>query len=172
MKVRLVGSGEYTDMEPFLRLMESPALSEVVEVIDFLPHDEIPAQLAGSDALLLFQNGAEFYMQIPAKTFEYIRAGRPILAVSAEGATADIVRSVEGGRSVLPEDMESLKAAILEMLSMRGRNLERRPEELERFSRPGLTQSLARLLDGVAGLRSAPSEGSAGMLGGEGAKRS
>lgn len=155
VRVRLVGSGEYTDMAQFRRLMASPLLREMVEVVDFLPHGEIPAELAASHALLLFQNGDIFRMQVPAKTFEYIRAARPILAVAAPGATADLVVSVAGGRAVSPEDDAGIKAAILDLLSARGSSLRREDDELERFSRPGLTRRLAAMLDLVTRSRAA-----------------
>ena len=155
VRVRLVGSGEYTQMSRFHALMESPHLATMVEQVEFMPHGEIPAELAASHALLLFQNGEIFRMQVPAKTFEYIRAARPILAVAAPGATADLVESVAGGRSVLPADREGLREAILAFIAGRGETLRRSDEELARFSRPGLTRRLAELLDEVTRSRAA-----------------
>ncbi|MCP4545713.1 MAG: glycosyltransferase family 4 protein [bacterium] len=152
VRVRLVGSGEYTTMPAFRELMKSAALSRCVEVIDFVPHGEIPAHLEAAHALLLFQNSPHFRMQVPAKTFEYIRAGRPILTVSAPGATPDLVRSVKGGYAVAPEDQGGLRRAILEIVELPRQTLRRRPEELDRFSRAGLTRRLAGLLDGMIGL--------------------
>jgi glycosyltransferase involved in cell wall biosynthesis len=159
LRVRLVGSGEYTAMEPFARLMASPVLREIVEVIGFVPHDGIPAQLAASHCLLLFQNDPNFRMQVPAKTFEYLRAGRPILAVAARGATFDLVRSVAGGVAVEPEDADGLRRAILALVGDRGRAPARGAEELEPFTRPALTRRLAGLLDGLVGPRRAAQAG-------------
>jgi glycosyltransferase involved in cell wall biosynthesis len=154
VRVRLIGSGEYADMEQFHALMSSPTLQKVVEQVDFMPHGDIPVELASSHALLLFQNAPEFRMQVPAKTFEYIRAARPILAVAAPGATADLVASVNGGRTVLPGDDAGIRTAILELLAGRGEPFRRSDEELERFTRPGLTRRLAELLDRVSRSRS------------------
>jgi len=151
VRVRLVGSGDYTQLPQFAALMRSPALQAMVEVIDFLPHAEIPGELAASHALLLFQNGASFCMQVPAKTFEYIRAARPILAIAPAGATATLVASVDGGRAVAPDDAAGIAAAILALLAGRGRLPRRGPEELERFGRPGLARRLAQVLDAAAG---------------------
>lgn len=149
VRVRLIGSGEYCEMEQFHALMESPTLQKVVELVEFMPHGDIPAELASCHALLLFQNAELFRMQVPAKTFEYIRASRPILAVAARGATADLVASVAGGRTLLPDDDAGIRAAILELLAARGEPFHRSDEELERFTRPGLTRRLAELLDQV-----------------------
>ncbi len=155
VRVRLVGSGEYTQMAQFRALMSSPHLAKMVELVEFLPHGEIPAELAANHALLLFQNGEIFRMQVPAKTFEYIRAARPILAVAAPGATAELVDSVAGGRSVLPSDRKGLRAAILDLIEGRGETLHRSDDELARFSRPGLTRRLAELLDEITRSRAA-----------------
>ncbi len=153
VRVRLVGSGDYTGLPAFAALMQSPALQTMVEVVDFMPHAEIPAELAASHALLLFQNGAIFRMQVPAKTFEYIRAARPILAIAPAGATAALVASVDGGRAVAPDDAAGIQVAILALLAERGRLPRRGPEELERFGRPGLARRLAQVLDAAAGAR-------------------
>ncbi len=155
VRVRLIGSGEYAEMDQFRALMASPTLREIVELVDFMPHDEIPAELAASHALLLFQNAEEFRMQVPAKTFEYIRAARPILVVAAPGATADLVASVAGGRTVTPEDDAGIRTAILELLAGRGEPFHRQDEELERFTRPYLTKRLAEVLDRVSRSRTA-----------------
>ncbi|MCB1162984.1 MAG: glycosyltransferase [Candidatus Krumholzibacteriia bacterium] len=150
VRVRLVGSGEYTGLPQFAALMESPALAQMVEVVDFLPHAEIPAELAASHALLLFQNGEIFHMQVPAKAFEYIRAARPILAVAPPGATAALVASVDGGLAIAPDDAAGLRAAILALIAGRGALPRRGEEELERFGRPGLARKLAGLMDRLA----------------------
>jgi glycosyltransferase involved in cell wall biosynthesis len=165
-RVRLVGSGEYTSMAPFAHLMDSPILRRMVEVVDFLPHDQIPAQLAASHCLLLFQNDPNFRMQVPAKTFEYLRAGRPILAVAARGATFDLVRSVAGGYALEPDDAEGLRRAILELVRSGGRGLVRSAQELEPFTRAALARRLAGLLDTVAGARRSLVRETAGQKGG------
>ncbi|MBM4117231.1 glycosyltransferase family 4 protein [bacterium] len=151
VRVRLVGSGDYTRLPQFAAQMRSPALAQMVEVVDFLPHGEIPGELAASHALLLFQNGESFRMQVPAKTFEYIRAARPILAIAAPGATADLVASVSGGRAVRPEDAAGIARAILALIAERGTLPARGEDELERFGRPGLARRLAGVLDAAAG---------------------
>jgi glycosyltransferase involved in cell wall biosynthesis len=151
VRLRLVGSGEYTDLPQFKRFMASPLLGKCIEVIDFVPHGEIPGQMASAHALLLFQNSPIFRMQVPAKAFEYIRASRPILAIAAPGATSDLIDSVRHGDSIRPEDIEGLERAIIHLIDQRGEAHDRDQEELSRFTRPGLTARLAGLLDGMIG---------------------
>jgi glycosyltransferase involved in cell wall biosynthesis len=162
VRLRLVGSGEYTAGEAFRRFASRPALADVLDVVDFMPHVEIPGELARAHCLLLFQNSPLFHMQVPAKTFEYIRAERPILAVAPPGATQRLVESVRGGVAVSPEDHEGLKAAIRSLVAGRGEAPRRDAEELDRFSRPGLTRRLAALLDTLAGAPAPAGSGEGG----------
>jgi len=158
VRLRLVGSGEYTDGEAFARFASLPALNGILDVVDFVPHGDIPGELARAHCLLLFQNSPLFRMQVPAKTFEYIRAERPILAVAPPGATQRLVDSV-GGVAVPPDDHEGLKAAIRALVAGRGDAPRRGAGELDRFSRPGLTRRLAALLDAQAGKSAGAREG-------------
>ena len=149
VRVRLIGSGEYTGLPAFSRFAAMPALAGVLDVVDFLPHGEISGELARAHALLLFQNGTEFHMQIPAKAFEYIKAAKPILAVAPAGATAELVLSVAGGRAVAPDDRDDMLAAIRDLLTTRGQALRRGESELQRFTRPALTRRLADCFDTI-----------------------
>ncbi len=58
-------------------------LEDLVEVCPAIPYREAIAEIMGADMLLLFQ-GSNFDAQIPAKLYEYVRAGRPILALTGE----------------------------------------------------------------------------------------
>lgn len=67
---------------------------------------------ACADALLLFQ-GARFNRQIPAKVYEYLRIGHPILAFTDQaGDTAEVLRRA-GGAMLLPMDNVDAIAAQL-----------------------------------------------------------
>lgn len=63
-------------------------VSELIELLPALPYHEALAEMQASDALLLLQS-RECNAQIPAKYYEYLRAGRPILTLSdPDGDTA------------------------------------------------------------------------------------
>jgi peptidoglycan/xylan/chitin deacetylase (PgdA/CDA1 family)/glycosyltransferase involved in cell wall biosynthesis len=67
-------------------------LEEVVETCPPIPYREAIAEMMGADLLLLFQ-GKEFDAQIPAKVYEYMRTGRPMLGlVGMDGDTASILQ--------------------------------------------------------------------------------
>ncbi len=68
-------------------------LSDMVELAPPLPYHQALGEMMGTDGLLLMQ-GANCNAQIPAKLYEYLRASRPILALTdARGDTAALLRS-------------------------------------------------------------------------------
>jgi glycosyltransferase involved in cell wall biosynthesis len=71
---------------------------------------------AEADVLLLIQGGG-FHMQVPSKAYEYLAMGRPILAITGDGATADLVRTSPIGRVVPPGDEEGIAAYLRERLT-------------------------------------------------------
>lgn len=67
-------------------------LQDIVEVAKPLPYQNAISEMMGADLLLVFQ-GSHFNAQIPAKIYEYLRAGRPVLAVvDPNGDTAAALR--------------------------------------------------------------------------------
>jgi len=93
--------------------IEERSLQDVVRILPPIPHDECLKQLAAADVLLLVQVGAPEC--IPGKVFEYIALGKPILTLSADGATRDVVRENALGPDGSPEDVASVEAAIADI---------------------------------------------------------
>ena len=65
---------------------------------------------AHDEADLLLLLAEKFVIQIPGKTYEYLRAGRPILALTPEGALANLLRRIGGGLVVSPSDTAGVLA--------------------------------------------------------------
>jgi len=66
--------------------------------------------MVGSGLLLLLAEGLS--LQIPGKTYEYLRAGRPILALTSEGSLADLLRKTGGAWVVDPSDEAGIADAV------------------------------------------------------------
>ena len=89
---------------------------------------------------------------IPAKAFEYLRVGRPILALTSGGATARLMREASAGTIVEPTSVDAIAAALRTLYAAwkaKPGHLVR-PADLTRFARASLAGELARLLDGVS----------------------
>jgi glycosyltransferase involved in cell wall biosynthesis len=90
--------------------------------------EEAQAALKGSDVLLLVQG--DHPTAIPAKFFEYLQTGKPILAIGAGGALKDMIQDTQSGFVADPEDPIAIAAAIENSLKMHSRT----GEEISRFA--------------------------------------
>lgn len=107
---------------------------------------------ARADALLLFQ-GARFNQQIPAKLYEYLRIGRPVLAlVDDRGDTAEVLRNV-GGATIMPmDDADAIAAQLPGFVQALRDGHEPRPRAgvVARYARSEGAATLAAMLDQLA----------------------
>jgi glycosyltransferase involved in cell wall biosynthesis len=84
-----------------------------VAFVDPVPKREVPAWLARADACLLpYQDRALFAGALPNKTFDYLGAGRPIVAAAPPGELTRLVERASCGIAVPPEDGAALAGAI------------------------------------------------------------
>jgi glycosyltransferase involved in cell wall biosynthesis len=113
---RFVGDFRSSDRE----WAESLGLGDRLELVDYLPRVEALRLQRDSEALLLLvpEAGGRGKGVLSGKVFEYIAAGRPILAaVPPDGAAAALIRETGAGVVVAPDDVEAIKAALVELHS-------------------------------------------------------
>jgi glycosyltransferase involved in cell wall biosynthesis len=85
--------------------------------LGYVEHARALAVLAESHAALCILDDVSGVERIyPAKIFEIMRAGRPCLALTPEGALARLVRRHRLGEVVPPRDAEAVAAAVARML--------------------------------------------------------
>ncbi len=132
-----------------LDLTRQHQLQGMVEVVPPIPYREALAEMLSADGLLLMQ-ASNCNAQIPAKLYEYFRAGKPILALTDPvGDTAAAVKEA-GMDSVIRLDSTSdIAAALPNFLRAVRENRASRPDpaHVARASRRGRTEALAALLD-------------------------
>lgn len=145
MKIHLVGGWEIQGYQ-CLRLAEN------LEKLGFLirqpriPHRECLAAMAGAKALLVLQ--PDFPFSIPAKLYEYVAVGRPIVVIGGEGATASLV-SRHGFGVCCRNEVPHIKKLITGLTA--GTLVLQRPcrSEMDRFEYKTLTHKLAETFDDV-----------------------
>ncbi len=121
---------------------------------DPIPHREAVLQLCRARVLLLLEQESERgSLILPGKTFELIRAGRPVLALVPDGAARDLVGELQAGLAAPPTDPDAAAAHLARLYDLY-RTGELGPvcpvgAGIERFERRRLTADLARLLDEV-----------------------
>jgi hypothetical protein len=82
-----------------------------VTLLPGIPHEQVPALLAAADICLVpLRDVPLFSSFIPSKMFEYLAAGKPVVAALA-GEAAQILREA-GAWIVPPADSEALASAI------------------------------------------------------------
>jgi hypothetical protein len=104
-----------------------------------------------ADALVVMQ-GANCNEQIPAKLYEYLRAGRPILGLADPGGDTGRTLSGLGFPFVTPlESADAIERALPAFLEglRTGRLPVAQPAAVNRYSRRALTGRFAALLDGL-----------------------
>ena len=134
------------------RLIQERAIEPIVRLEPALPYREALSEMLRADGLLIFQ-AASCNQQIPAKVYEYLRAGRPVLALTdPKGDTAALLRSVNVG-SILPlDDEQAICQGLPGFLSdIREGNATVAGEvEARKHSRRARAAELAALLDDIS----------------------
>jgi glycosyltransferase involved in cell wall biosynthesis len=130
-------------------------VGEFVEVSGFVPHDGVVDVLNRSDAHLVIEDPVYWgRFSYPAKVFEYLVTGKPVLAlVDSEGNTGRLLREAGVGVIADPADRTAVRAAILSLLARRGdppRAVDITQPPLNALNRRLLTGRLAALLDRVS----------------------
>jgi hypothetical protein len=119
MSLRASGSEER-----YARVLGELGIDDLVRLLPPVPFRQALQECVDADALLLLQ-GASCNHQIPAKAYEYLRARRPILALTpAIGDTAALLRKCGGATVVDLDDEDAIHRTIPEFLdSVRGEHL-------------------------------------------------
>jgi glycosyltransferase involved in cell wall biosynthesis len=146
---RFVGDFRSSDRE----WAESLGLGDRLELIGYSPRGESLRLQRDSEALLLLVPDADGRGRgvLSGKVFEYLAAGRPILAaVPPDGAAAALIRETGAGVVVAPDDVEGIRAALQ---GLHGRfldgglpSIELAGEIRERLSRRARVEETAALL--------------------------
>ncbi|MGH9939684.1 MAG: glycosyltransferase, partial [Blastocatellia bacterium] len=151
VRVELIGWCKSSEGRSVADLISETEVGDCVEMIGPLNHFDTLRRLSQSDLLLLLAEG--LVIQVPAKTFEYLKTRRPILALTSEGAVANLLRRTGGGWVVRPNDQEGIVAAVRECYRSWKHNLPcpgPDPSVVDSFDRRKTTGRIAELLNSFA----------------------
>jgi glycosyltransferase involved in cell wall biosynthesis len=158
VQFKLRGGGYPDRYQPMLA---QHGIADLVHLLPGLPYRDALREMHQSDCLMLFQ-AANCNRQIPAKLYEYLYVGRPVLAFTDPAGDTGRLLAGLGIESIAPlDDTTAIKLRILEALRQAREGTAFVPphEEVMRFSRAGTTALLAGLLDEVSA--AAPRNGTA-----------
>ena len=149
LRINLRASGNETE---YAGMLKESRIDDIVHLLPPVPYQQALQEGADADGLLLFQ-AANCNNQIPAKGYEYLRLGRPILALTDEaGDTAALMKECGGATIVNLADQEAIYRALpLFLTSLRtGSHLAPNSQKVAQYSRESqariLADSLSRLV--------------------------
>ncbi len=139
-----------TGHDDYIRsLIERERVADIVQLAPPVPYREALLEMMSADGLLLLQ-AQNCNRQIPAKLYEYLRSGRPVVGL-ASGDTADALRDA-GIDTVAPlEARQAIKELLARFVSLvrTGAAPTASRGAIVRQSRRHKTEELAELLHAV-----------------------
>ncbi|MDK2804610.1 MAG: hypothetical protein PWR23_1618 [Peptostreptococcaceae bacterium] len=105
------------DLQKWTEIRDELGLSDIIEFLDYMTHDNSLNEANKADALLLIVGAGEKNKSVyPGKIFEYLRLCKPILALSPKGSVVEkLVHDLNRGKNVEFDDIKQLEECILEM---------------------------------------------------------
>ena len=147
LNIQLVGKVDSSVLEDIKKYK----LESFIDIVDFIPFEEVVKKQMEATVLLLFVDnfeGAKWVLT--GKFFEYLASNRPILALGPLGGDLSAeITNTSSGLLADYNDEESMEKAISiffnqyldqSIFSFQNKNI-------EKYSRLGLTQKIASLLD-------------------------
>jgi glycosyltransferase involved in cell wall biosynthesis len=148
--LEIVVAGRRTaEQEAILRRLESTACSLVRR--DYVPHEDAIRLMYDSDRLcILLTDTPDAGRVVPAKVFEYIATGKPLLTIAPKGEVWSILENYHDAGLCVPHDVGSIATALGRMLQSNANEAAfskcLRPE---RFSRVKQASQVADVLESV-----------------------
>lgn len=132
----------------FEERVRNAGLDKIVEFRGHQSHRKALQYIVDADALVLIGQGPEGAHFIPGKTFEYLGAGKPILAITNVEDTIHLLKESGGATIVGIDQYEKIGETIIQMT--RGRRAVRADASfVQQFRRKSLAGKLAAILDDV-----------------------
>ncbi len=159
IKLRFIGQldnpGDFENINYFRQI----GLDQYSELIEYQPHHHAIAEMRQATILLLLIGEYPHSESVlTGKIFEYVRAGRPILAVvPPEGLAAEVIRNTNSGLVVSNKSVDDIKKGISKMFDLFITNKLNQSfirNNIEEYSRKNLTKVLSNVFNKTINLKS------------------
>jgi len=140
--------------EVILQTVEELGLAAVFTRIPYLPHREALQRTQTASAMLLLVTQSQKNLRIlPGKTFEYMRTGKPILALGPEdGEVARILNDSNTGKMISYEKYDEIYDNVLRLYSQwrKAGSLQQNVDaDIQSYSRQNLTAKLVNVFESI-----------------------
>jgi glycosyltransferase involved in cell wall biosynthesis len=148
-RLRLVLAGRLDAAEQ--DLIAAHDLGDVVRHVGHLSRADSLALQRRGDVLVLITS-ADLSWELPGKLFEYLGAGRPILALAQDNEAARVIAETGAGTLVAPGDAEAVAAALRRIAQG---DLPPAPDTaaVARFAYPGPAEAMAGQIEAAMARR-------------------
>jgi glycosyltransferase involved in cell wall biosynthesis len=150
--LKFIGDCAHAAGKPMESIVGKYNLNGNIELLPWLPKRRAYEAMVQSHALLLLAEDQQ--LMIPAKVYDYLGAGADILALTEDGATADLLHEVGKGAVARPNDNAIIERSIETFygtyLGQTGDGPHASRSEGDRsakYSRENVARQLAQLLD-------------------------
>ena len=148
LKIQLTGNIDFTVSES----IANNKLQDKLVHIEHLAHNEAVQAMQRSPVLLLLLNDTHDILgRIPAKLFEYLAAGRPILVIgNVEGDAAVIIKETNSGVVAEMNNKNDIREKVLLLFDQYKRGqLKINSAGIEKYARRENAKNFAKILDGL-----------------------
>jgi glycosyltransferase involved in cell wall biosynthesis len=135
------------------RWAQSEELRGVIQFHKLMEHAEAVDAMRASNFLLLFYAHRRIaQVSAPGKLYEYLRVGRPVLAVTYEGGVQRHVEGAQAGFVLPPDDPQAIQRMLREIIHDHWSDVPRGPEPpspeyVAQFHYESLAAKLAHAMD-------------------------
>ena len=132
-------------------LAEQHGVAEYIDCQPPIPYRDALCEMLNADGLLVMQ-ASNCNEQIPAKIYEYLRARRPILALTdPQGDTAATLRCAGISTIARLDSIKEIEDALLSFLAAitSGNSVQPNEDIVRQASREGRTAQLVQLLEAI-----------------------
>ncbi|MEI7595141.1 MAG: glycosyl transferase family 1 [Bacteroidota bacterium] len=146
LEIKLIGKVDYQ----VIQQIEQYKLTDYLNKVDYIPHEEVIKQQQSSFILLLLLNNTPNAKGIlTGKFFEYLAAKRPILAIGpTDGDVAKILNETDAGRISDFNDTQSLSNNIDYYFNQfLSKTKESKTPNISQYSRRELTKEFSKILN-------------------------
>ena len=148
LKIRNIGKLDITALESVRKF----GLEKHLDVLDYLPHNEVIAEQSSATMLLLLVNDTpNAKLILTGKIFEYLASKRPIICIApTDGDAAQVIKETKSGSVFGFDETESLKKYLLESFNdFEAGTLKNESFGIEKYSRLNLTKTMSDLIKGI-----------------------
>jgi glycosyltransferase involved in cell wall biosynthesis len=136
--------------ESVVQYAKEEELKDILQIHGFIQdRAQVLQMMRSSHCLLLFWGRPDFSrLAVAGKTYDYLRVGRPILAVTHEGGVKELVEEGKAGWAVSPTNTEAIKEALRALLRnhcQNGSPRPARPEFVSQFRWDRHAENLAKV---------------------------